>query len=112
MFAARRVVDSDCRFTGALGVIEHQGWAELADCRSAETLAPCREQDGVLVDEVAGKMRVDITKDWIVFDEWCDAATSRRHRIGGVDRVAESAGVTEKMSRGHSRGIGHGESRE
>jgi hypothetical protein len=93
-------------------VIKHQYRSELADRRGAEALTASCEQDCVLVDEVAGKVRVDIAEDQIVLDERGHASTGRWHRIGGVDRIAKGAGVAEKMSGRHSGGIGHREGRE
>ncbi len=107
LLAACGIVDADGGIAGALRVIKHQYRSELADRRSAEALTASCKQDSVLVDEVAGKVCVDIAEDQIVLDERGYASTCGWHRIGGVDRIAEGAGVAEKMTGRHSGGIGH-----
>src|ERR1022692_1706379 len=61
--------------------LKHQSRAELADRSGAETLVVGGQHGGVLIDEIAGEMRVDIAQDRIAFDERRHAAGGARYRI-------------------------------
>ncbi len=109
---ASRVIDDDRRLARMIGVIEHHGRPNLADGRGGEALMAGGEQNGVLVDEIAGEMRVDVAEHGVVFDERRHAARGMRGRKADIDRVGEHAGVAEEVAGRHARGIGHGEGRE
>ena len=96
----------------AVGVVEQQGRAELADGGGAETLGARHLQDGLFVEIVAVEMLVDVAEHGIVFDEGDDGVAGGHRRIAGVDRVAERAGIAEIMPARHRRAVGHGEGRE
>ena len=45
------------------------------------------QHDGVLVDEIAGEMRVDVAQDRVAFDERRHAAAGVRHGEAGEYRI-------------------------
>ena len=113
--AAGGVVDHDRAWPSVadlVGVIEHQGRAELADRGGAVALGAGDFQDGLLVDVVAAEMLVDVAQHGIGFDERRNGAAGRGNGIAGIDRVAEIAGVAEVVASRHCRGVGHGEGRK
>ena len=110
--AAGLVVDRDGLLAGALGVIEDQRGPQLADGRGRQARVARGLQDRVLVHEVAGEVIVDVAQDRVVLDEGRAAAAGARHRIAGIDGVAEHAGVAQVMAGRHARAVGHGEGRE
>ncbi len=71
-------------------------------------------KQGLLVEIVAVELLVDIAQNLIVLDKRHDSAVwlGRLHRVAGIDRVAERAGVAEIVSGRHAGRIGHGEGRE
>src|SRR5262249_17470761 len=66
----------------------------------------------VLVDEIAREMRVYVAEDRVTLDKRGHASAGSHYRIGRIDGVAESAGVTEVVAGRHARSVGHSESRE
>ena len=106
------VVDRHGLLAGALGVVEDQRRAELADGRGREAGAACGLQDRVLVEIVAGEVVVDVAQHRIVLEEGRAAAVGAGHREAGVDHVAEVAGVADMVAGRHARGVGRGEGRE
>ncbi len=115
VLGAGGIVDHDrmqAGSVGAVGVVENQRWADLADCRGAEPLRARQLQDGLFIEVIATEMLVDIAQHCIVFDEGGDGIAGGRRAVTGEDRVAESPGVAEKMPGRHARGVGHGEGRK
>ena len=97
----------------AVGVVEQQGRAELADRRGAESPLCARHlQDGFFVQIVAVEMLVDVAEHGIVLDEGDDGVAGGHRGIAGIDGVAERAGIAEIMAGRHRRAVGHGEGRE
>src|SRR5262249_39550358 len=82
---------------------------ELADRGRAKSLTASRKQDGFLIDEISGKMRINIAEDRIVFDERRYAVACGWDGVGGIDRIAEGPRVAKEMSGRHPGGVSHGE---
>jgi hypothetical protein len=94
------VVDHD-GVLAAIGVIEDQGRAELADGGRAESLFPRHLQDGLFVQVVAAEVLVDIAEHGVVFEEGDDGVAGRYRTVASVDRVAEVAGIAEVVAGRH-----------
>jgi len=106
VLAAGGVVDHDrmqAGSIGAVGVVENQRRADLADRRRAKTLGARHLQDGFLIQIVAVEMLVDIAQHRIVLDEGDDGVAGGRGRKTGIDRVAERSGIAEVMPGRHRR---------
>ncbi len=97
---------------GAVGVVENQRRADLADRGGAEALGAGHLQDGLLVQVIAAEMLIDVAQHRIVFEERHDGIARGRGRKAGIDGVGEIAGIAEIVARGHRRSVGGGEGRE
>jgi hypothetical protein len=97
---------------GALGVVENQDGAELADRRGAVALVMGEPEHGHFVHVVATEVPIDLAEDRVVLQERRHGAARGRHRERRIDGVAEIAGVAEKVAGRHRRCIGGGEGRE
>src|SRR6266849_6095634 len=77
--------------------------------RGAVALVASQLENSVLVEEVAGEMRVEVAEDGIILDERRWAAGGVRDRMRDVERIREHTGVAKVVPGGDSRGISHGE---
>ena len=97
---------------GAVGVIEQQRRADLADRRGRKALRARHLQQRFFIEIVAAEMLIDIAQHRIVFDEGDDGIAGRRGRITSIDRVAESSGIAEIVPGRDRRSVRHGEGRK
>jgi hypothetical protein len=58
-------------------------------------LAPCRQQDRVLIEIIAVEMLVDLPEHRIGFQERRHRAVRGLHRKAHIDGIAEVAGVAQ-----------------
>ena len=111
-WAAGHVIDHDGVLPAALGVIEYEGRAELADAGGRETGLAGRLEDGLLVQVVASEVLIDIAQHRIALQERGQAVARTWDLEAGVNVVAEIAGIAEQVPRRHAGCIRRGECRE
>jgi hypothetical protein len=95
------IVDQNRLPAAAFGRVEDQRRAELADRSRAVALVASEFQYRRLVEVMAGKVRVHLTEDCIIFEE-------RRRAVGGagdfetrVNRIGEITGVAQHVAGRH-----------
>src|SRR5258708_10879443 len=75
------------RAVGAIGVVEDERRADLADRRGAKALRARQLQYGLFIQVVAAKMLVDIADHRIVLDEGHDGVAGGFGHVTGKNRV-------------------------